>query len=82
MSQDLPMHEGPHVPTVGAIVRCRAVKAGEIKIFYREAGPQDAPALLLLHGFPTASHMFWNLIPGVDDPSLISPDRPPPDNFF
>ena len=37
------------------------------KIFYREAGPRDAPALLLLHGFPTSSHMFRNLIPALAD---------------
>ena len=34
-----------------------------IGVFYREAGPKDAPTILLLHGFPTASHMFRNLIP-------------------
>ena len=34
-----------------------------INIFYREAGPADAPVVLLLHGFPTSSHMFRNLIP-------------------
>src|SRR5436853_100875 len=34
-----------------------------VKIFYREAGPADAPVVLLLHGFPTSSHMFRNLIP-------------------
>jgi len=33
-----------------------------IKIFYREAGPRDAPVMLLLHGFPTSSHMFRNLV--------------------
>jgi pimeloyl-ACP methyl ester carboxylesterase len=33
------------------------------KIFYREAGPNTAPNILLLHGFPTSSHMFRNLIP-------------------
>ena len=38
-----------------------------IKIFYREAGPQDAPVVLLLHGFPTSSHMFRNLIPALAD---------------
>jgi pimeloyl-ACP methyl ester carboxylesterase len=33
------------------------------RLFYREAGPADAPALVLLHGFPTSSFMFRNLIP-------------------
>ena len=37
------------------------------KIFYREAGPKTAPTLLLLHGFPTSSHMFRNLIPALAD---------------
>jgi pimeloyl-ACP methyl ester carboxylesterase len=36
---------------------------GEVDMFYREAGPADAPVVLLLHGFPTASHMFRDLIP-------------------
>ena len=35
------------------------------KIFYREAGPEKGPAILLLHGFPTSSHMFRNLIPAL-----------------
>jgi pimeloyl-ACP methyl ester carboxylesterase len=34
-----------------------------IELFYREAGPEDANAVVLLHGFPTSSHMFRNLIP-------------------
>ena len=37
------------------------------KIFYREAGSKTAPAILLLHGFPTSSHMFRNLIPELAD---------------
>ena len=48
-----------------------------IKIFYREAGHADAPALLLLHGFPTSSHMFRNLIPLLADRyRVIAPDLP------
>jgi len=46
-------------------------------IFYREAGPTDAPTLLLLHGFPTSSHMFRNLIPALaDDYHIVAPDYP------
>ncbi|MFT8390643.1 MAG: alpha/beta hydrolase [Sporolactobacillus sp.] len=46
-------------------------------IFYREAGPEQAPNLLLLHGFPTASHMFRNLIPELSDRyHIIAPDFP------
>jgi pimeloyl-ACP methyl ester carboxylesterase len=47
------------------------------KVFYREAGPKDAPVLLLLHGFPTSSHMFRNLIPLLADRyHVIAPDYP------
>jgi pimeloyl-ACP methyl ester carboxylesterase len=48
-----------------------------INIFYREAGPQGAPTVLLLHGFPTSSHMFRNLIPELADRyHVIAPDYP------
>jgi len=48
-----------------------------IKIFYREAGQKAAPAILLLHGFPTSSHMFRNLIPALADQyHVIAPDLP------
>src|ERR1700730_1781968 len=48
-----------------------------INIFYREAGPRDAPVVLLLHGFPTSSHMFRNLIPALADRyHVIAPDYP------
>jgi pimeloyl-ACP methyl ester carboxylesterase len=48
-----------------------------VKIFYREAGPKTAPTLLLLHGFPTSSHMFRNLIPALADRyHVIAPDLP------
>jgi pimeloyl-ACP methyl ester carboxylesterase len=46
-------------------------------IFYREAGPKDASTVLLLHGFPTSSHMFRNLIPLLADRfHLVAPDLP------
>ena len=48
-------------------IRYRTVKAGPATIFYREAGDPRHPALLLLHGFPTSSHMFRNLIPLLAD---------------
>jgi pimeloyl-ACP methyl ester carboxylesterase len=47
------------------------------KIFYREAGPKTAPNVLLLHGFPTSSHMFRNLIPLLAEHyHVIAPDLP------
>ena len=47
------------------------------KIFYREAGSRHAPAILLLHGFPTSSHMFRDLIPLLaDDYHVLAPDLP------
>ena len=47
------------------------------KVFYREAGSKTAPALLLLHGFPTSSHMFRNLIPALGDRyHVVAPDLP------
>ncbi|HLJ89895.1 MAG TPA: alpha/beta hydrolase [Candidatus Angelobacter sp.] len=46
-------------------------------IFYREAGAKSAPAILLLHGFPTSSHMFRNLIPALADSyHIVAPDLP------
>ncbi len=48
-----------------------------LDIFYREAGPKDAPTILLLHGFPTSSQMFRNLIPALADHfHLVAPDYP------
>jgi pimeloyl-ACP methyl ester carboxylesterase len=47
------------------------------KIFYREAGPKTAATILLLHGFPTSSHMFRNLIPALADRyHVVAPDLP------
>jgi pimeloyl-ACP methyl ester carboxylesterase len=47
------------------------------KIFYREAGSKDSPTILLLHGFPTSSHMFRNLIPALAGRfHVIAPDLP------
>src|SRR4051812_7704756 len=47
------------------------------EIFYREAGPRNAPTILLLHGFPTSSQMFRNLIPLLADRyHVVAPDYP------
>jgi pimeloyl-ACP methyl ester carboxylesterase len=58
-------------------VRYRTQKVGEVELFYREAGPADGPVLLLLHGFPSASHMFRDLVPLLADRyRVIAPDLP------
>lgn len=55
----------------------KTVKVGDLEIFYREAGPKDAPAILLLHGFPTSSQMFRRLIPQLGDKyRVVAPDYP------
>jgi len=57
--------------------RYHKVSVDGLNIFYREAGRVDAPVLLLLHGFPSAGHMFRNLIPMLSDSfRLIAPDFP------
>ena len=61
---------GLSIPAVAGESHATAHKTIEIdgvEVFYREAGPVDAPTLLLLHGFPTSSHMFRNLIPALSD---------------
>jgi pimeloyl-ACP methyl ester carboxylesterase len=63
--------------TASAPAACRSVNVGDVRVFYREAGPKDAPTLLLLHGFPTSSHMFRNLIPLLADRfHVVAPDLP------
>lgn len=58
-------------------VQHNTVKVDGLDIFYREAGPKDAPTILLLHGFPTSSHMFRDLIPQLSDKyHLVAPDYP------
>ena len=55
----------------------RTTKVNGLDIFYREAGSKDAPTIVLLHGFPTSSHMFRNLIPALADKyHVIAPDYP------
>ncbi|PZV09019.1 MAG: hydrolase [Leptolyngbya sp.] len=55
----------------------RTVAIDGLDIFYREVGSRDNPTILLLHGFPTSSHMFRNLIPALADRfHLVAPDYP------
>ena len=59
------------------MVSHRSVTLNDVKIFYREAGEADAPGLLLLHGFPSSSHMFRDLIPQLADKfHIVAPDLP------
>lgn len=57
--------------------RIAKVEADGLNVFYRHAGPSDAPTILLLHGYPTSSHMFRNLIPRLAPKyRVIAPDLP------
>jgi pimeloyl-ACP methyl ester carboxylesterase len=71
-------------------IHYRSVTVQGVRIFYREAGPRDAPTVLLLHGFPSSSFMFRNLIPllardfhviAPDYPGFGQSDSPPRDQF-
>src|SRR5437016_13262915 len=75
-----PLRASEH-PSVAADTQSRTLyktaKINGLDIFYREAGPKNAPIRLLLHGFPTSSHMFRNLIPALADKyHVIAPDLP------
>lgn len=60
-----------------AVVHHRFATINGLQVFYREAGPSDGPVVLLLHGFPTSSHMFRHLIPLLADRyHVIAPDYP------
>jgi pimeloyl-ACP methyl ester carboxylesterase len=62
---------------VSAATHYRTAMIDGVSIFYREAGPKDAPVVLLLHGFPSSSRMFRDLIPRLSDAyHVIAPDYP------
>lgn len=63
--------------TASATVHYRSVNVDGLKVFYREAGDPRKPAILLLHGFPTSSQMYRNLIPLLADRyHVVAPDYP------
>jgi pimeloyl-ACP methyl ester carboxylesterase len=63
--------------TLMTSIRYRKADVDGLRVFYREAGPVDATALLLLHGFPSAGHMFRELIPALSDRfRVVAPDLP------
>src|SRR5260370_1595265 len=58
-------------------VHYRNAAVGGVDVFYREAGPDSGPVVLLLHGFPSSSRMFRDLIPRLSDAyHIIAPDYP------
>ncbi len=60
-----------------ASVRYHTIEIDGVEVFYREAGSRDNPTVLLLHGFPTSSHMFRELIPALaDEYHVVAPDYP------
>jgi pimeloyl-ACP methyl ester carboxylesterase len=68
---------GEPLEVAGFVTHYRSTSVDGISIFYREAGPADGPVVLLLHGFPTSSHMFRNLIPLLANRyHVIAPDYP------
>lgn len=67
------MIETAHVP----LTTHHRIEADGVEVFYRQAGPMDAPVLLLLHGFPTSSFQYRDLIPRLADRyHVIAPDLP------
>ncbi len=71
------MSQATRTATMGFQTRYKTTEVEGVDIFYREAGPRDAPAIVLLHGFPTSSHMFRNLIPALSDSfHVVAPDFP------
>jgi len=75
-SDRLAAQEGIKTPVSQHVVY-RTVKVDGLSIFYREAGPKDAPKILLLHGLPSSSRMFEPLLLRLsDDFHLVAPDYP------
>ena len=63
--------------TAAAVTHHRTTRIEDVDVFYREAGPKTAPVVVLLHGFPTSSRMYRNLIPALAHRyHVIAPDYP------
>ena len=72
-SQQKHARQMPEVPQIGV----HYIQADGVEVFYREAGPKDGPILLLLHGFPTSSFQYRELMPLLADKyRVIAPDLP------
>lgn len=72
-----PAKSTPAASSATAQVRYKTMTIDGVDIAYREAGPENAPAIILLHGFPTSSHMYRNLMPALSDKyRVIAPDYP------
>src|SRR5580700_1140984 len=68
---------GEPLEVTGFVTHYRSTPVDGVSIFYREAGPADGPVVLLLHGFPSSSHMFRELIPRLATRyRVIAPDLP------
>src|ERR1700681_2169366 len=67
----------PALPSTSATTTYHRAEVGGIGVFYREAGPKDAPTIVLLHGYPSSSRMYETLIPLLARCyHLIAPDYP------
>lgn len=68
---------GAQIKTNETMITYHKIQVEDCNVFYREAGSQDKPTILLLHGFPSSSHMFRELMPELaDEFHLIAPDFP------
>jgi pimeloyl-ACP methyl ester carboxylesterase len=82
--------QAPALPSSSATITYHRASVDGVGVFYREAGPKDAPAIVLLHGFPSSSRMFDTLIPllavryhviAPDYPGFGQSDAPPPSTY-
>jgi len=80
----------PALPSTSATTTYHRAEVGGVGVFYREAGPRDAPVIVLLHGYPSSSRMYETLIPllatryhliAPDYPGFGQSDAPPPSQY-